>query len=154
MRLRTRYTIALASAGLIVAAVASGAAATTSSVRSEPNGDVRVTVSLGCGGTDRDKDGDFNTCAGGDTASLLHAVINQSDVTQTIRVDYALDGPGSELDRTSTVDVLLAPDEIYDVHETFRVANNKTPLGDYTLTVAAAGSESATTSARLTVHEK
>ena len=151
MRRQTRIAMALFLAASTIGATASLASASTSSVRSEPNGDIRVTVSLGCGG-DRDKDGDFNTCGKGDTASLLHAVFNQSDVSQTIRVDYALDGPGTEFDRTSTVNVLLAPDEIYDVRETFSVQNNKTPLGEYTLTVAASGSESAMTSASLSVH--
>ena len=153
MRRRTATTLALLLAATAVGATASSASATNSSVRSEPNGDIRVTVGLGCGGTDRDKDGDFNTCGKGDTASLLHAVINQSDAPQTVRVEYALDGPGTDFDRTSAVDVLLQPDEVYDVLESFRVENNKTPLGEYTLTIAASGTESATTSASLTVHD-
>ncbi|MPZ96097.1 MAG: hypothetical protein GEU96_14590 [Propionibacteriales bacterium] len=153
MRRRTTRLMALLLAISTVGVTASLASASTSSVRSEPNGDVRVTVSLGCGGSDRDKDGDFNTCGKGDTAVLFHAVINQSDVAQTIRVDYALDGPGTTFDRTSTVDVSLQPDAIYDVRETFRVENKSTPLGAYTLTIAASGSESATTSASFTVHD-
>lgn len=150
---RSRTTLALLLAATAVGATASVASATTSSVTSQPNGDIRVTVSLGCGGSDRDKDGDFNTCGKGDTASLLHAVFNQSDAPQTVRVEYALDGPGADFDRASTVDVLLQPGEIYDVLESFRVQHKVTPLGEYTLTIAASGSESATTSASLTVHD-
>ncbi|MGH3348779.1 MAG: hypothetical protein ACRDO4_17505 [Nocardioides sp.] len=133
-------------------ATASPAAASTSTVVSQPNGDVRLTVSVGCGGTDRDHDGDFNTCGKGDTASLLHAVFNQSDTTQTFRVDTVLDGPGTTFDRTTSIDVVLAPDQIYDVTETFRVENKRTPLGQYTLSVTASASETVATSASLTVH--
>ena len=151
------HRIATATAALLATAAAataaSPAAASTSTVTSEPNRDLRVVVSLGCGGTDRDHDGDFNTCGKGDTASLAHAVVNQADVPQSVRVDYALDGPGNEFDRTSTVELPLQPDQIYDDFEEFRVQNNKTPLGTYTLTIFAAGTESVGTSASLTVHD-
>ena len=134
-------------------AVVSPAWSSTSTVVSQPNRDVSLTVSLGWGGTDRDRDGDFNTCGKGDTASLFHGVLNQSDVTQTFHVDTALDGPGTSFDRTSSVEVVLAPGEIHDVHESFRVENRKTPLGEYTLAVAASASESVSTSASLVVHD-
>jgi hypothetical protein len=128
------------------------AAASTSVVTSEPNRDIRLLVSVGCGGTDRDKDGDFNTCGKGDTASFLHSVFNQSDVTKTITIDATLDAPGTALDRTSTQQVVLEPGGIHDVFDEMRVQNRKTPLGEYTLSVTASGSETASTSAQLTVH--
>jgi len=146
--LRTALTSALL---LTTMAIGAPAAASTSTVVSQPNGDVRLTVSVGCGGTDRDHDGDFNTCGKGDTASLLHAVFNQSETTQTFRVDTVLDGPGTTFDRTTSIDVVLAPDQIYDVTETFRVENKRTPLGQYTLSVTASASETVATSASLVV---
>jgi hypothetical protein len=38
------------------------------------------------------------------------------------------------------------------VFDEMRVQNRKTPLGEYTLSVTASGSETASTSAQLTVH--
>ena len=128
------------------------ASASTSSATSEPNRNIRVLVSVGCGATNRDHDGDFNTCGKGDTASLLHSVFNQSDVTQTITIDAALDAPGTELDLASTQQVVLEPGGIHDEFDEMRVQNKVTPLGTYTLSVTASGSEAASPSASLTVH--
>jgi len=130
------------------------AAASTSSVTSLPNGDIRVLVSVGCGSTNRDHDGDFNTCGKGDTASLLYSVFNQSEVTQTITIDAALDAPGTELDEATSQQVVIEPGGIHDEFDEMRVQNKKTPLGEYTLSAKATGSETAGTSASLTVHGK
>lgn len=138
--------------GVLVGVWGGTASATTSSVRSEPNGDIALTVSVGCGATDRDKDGNFDTCTKGDTASLFYAVFNQSDVTQTIRIDYVLDGPGTALDGAFTEEVVLAPGGDHQQLEELRIENKKTPLGQYTVTITASGSETASTSATLTVH--
>jgi hypothetical protein len=127
------------------------ASPTTSSITSQPNGDIRVIVSVGCGATDRDRDGDFNTCTKGDTASLFFAVDNASDVTQTIRIDYVLDRPGTEFDRAFTQEVVIEPNAIHQERDELRIENKKTPLGEYTLTVTAVGSETASTSTFLTV---
>ncbi|MGH2700824.1 MAG: hypothetical protein ACRDJ2_03510 [Actinomycetota bacterium] len=127
------------------------AAASTSAVTSAPNGDIRVLVSVGCGSTDRDHDGDFNTCGKGDTASFMYSVFNQSDVTQTITIDAALDAPGTELDEATSQQVVLEPGGIHDEFAEMRVQNKMTPLGRYTLSATASGSESAGTSASLTV---
>lgn len=146
MRWRTRTPMLLAL--LVVLAVtlwASVASATTSSVRSEPNGDVRVTVSVGSL-TDRDRDGDFDTATRNDIASLFFAVVNQSSVTQTIQVDYALDGPGTTLDKRFTHHVSLEPDGIHQVREELKISR-RTPVGGYVLTVTASGTETATASA-------
>ena len=82
---------------LAVLLLAAGSAVTwasTSRVTSQPNRDVALLVSVGCGGTDRDKDGDFNTCTNDYTASMLYSVANQTDAAQTIRIDGAFDAPG------------------------------------------------------------
>jgi hypothetical protein len=149
-----RRAPAAALVSVLLIAVGGGlAVASTSIVRSQPNGDIGLIVSVGCGGTDRDRDGDFNTCTNGDEASLLYSVANQSDVTQTIRIDYALDGPGAELDRSFTTEAVVAPDAIADQRDLLRIKKG-TPLGDYTLSVTASGSETAATSALFTVHRK
>jgi hypothetical protein len=127
--------------------------ASTSRVTSEPNGDISLLVSVGCGGTDRDKDGDFNTCANGDTASMLHSVANQTDAAQTVRIDTVFDGPGTELDRTSSQEVVIAANDLVNLFDELRVKKD-TPLGEYTLAVTASGSETASTSAAFTVQSK
>jgi hypothetical protein len=138
---------------LLLAAGSAVAWASTSRVTSEPNGDVALLVSVGCGGTDRDKDGDFNTCTNGDTASMLYSVANQTDAAQTIRIDGVFDAPGTELDRTFTQEVLIEANDLVNVFDELRVKKN-TPLGEYTLSVTAAGSETASTSAAFTVQSK
>jgi hypothetical protein len=135
---------------LAIAAWGTAASATTSSVRSEPNGDIRVTVSAGTL-TDRDGDGDFDTGMKGDTASLFFAVANQSSVSQRVRIDYVLDGPGTELDRVVTQEVVLEPDGIHQERAEFKV-QQKTPRGGYNLTVAASGTETATAIATFTLN--
>jgi hypothetical protein len=140
-RMRTAMVLVLL-AGLAVAVWGSVASATTSSVRSEPNGDVRVTVSVGSL-TDRDRDGDFNTATKNDVASLFYAVTNQSAVTQRVHVQYALDGPGTELDRTFSQEVVLEPNGTQQDREEFKITQ-RTPVGEYALTITAAGTETAT----------
>jgi len=110
-------------------------------------------VSVGCGGTDRDKDGDFNTCTNGDTASMLHSVANQTDAAQTVRIDGVFDAPGTELDRTFTREVQIAANDLVNVFDELRVKKG-TPLGEYTLAVTASGTETASTSAAFTVQSK
>lgn len=139
---------------LIVTSLGAIAGASTSDVRSEPNGDVRVIVSVGCQGTNRDGDNDLNTCTHGDDISLFYSVGNQSGVTQTIRIDYVLDGPGTELDRAFTREVALEPNDFVQDLDGIRVQNKKTPLGEYTLTVTGTGSESVGTTAFVTVQSK
>jgi hypothetical protein len=149
MRWRVRTPILIAS--LIVLAVTvwgSVASATTSQVRSEPNGDLGVTVSVGSL-TDRDRDSDFNTVTKNDIASMFFAVANNADITQTVRIDYALDGPGTALDRAFTKEVVLAPGDIHQEREEFKVGN-RTPKGVYSLTVTGSGTETATTTATFT----
>jgi hypothetical protein len=146
-RVRVLTTLVL----LTVSAVAvwsSVASATTSSVRSQPNGDLGVTVSVGSL-TDRDRDGDFNTATKNDIASLFHSVANNSDITQTIRIDYVFDGPGTELDRAFTEEVVLEPGGIHQEREEFKL-KRRTPVGEYVLTVTGSGTETATTSAHFT----
>jgi hypothetical protein len=138
-------------AALVVLAAtvwATVANATTATVRSVPNGDVAVTVSVGSL-TDRDRDGDFNTATKNDIASLFYAVANNSDVAQTIRVDYALDGPGTARDRTFSQAVSLAPGGIHQDREEFKV-KNMTADGEYVLTITGSGTESATARATFT----
>jgi hypothetical protein len=135
---------------LAIVAVGTAASATTSSVRSAPNGDVLVTVSAGTV-TDRDRDGDFNTGMKGDTASLFFAVVNQTGATQTVRIDYVLDGPGTELDRPVTQEVVLEPNGVHQEREEFKV-QQKTPRGGYTLTVTGSGTETATAIATFTLN--
>jgi hypothetical protein len=130
---------------LAVSVGAPVASATTSSVRSQPNGDLGVTVSAGSL-TDRDHDGDFNTVTKNDIASLFHSVANNSDITQTIRIAYALDGPGTELDKAFTQDVVLEPGGIYQTVEDFKVTR-RMPAGQYSLTITGSGTETATTTA-------
>ncbi|MGH3016262.1 MAG: hypothetical protein ACRDNN_15060, partial [Gaiellaceae bacterium] len=112
-----------------------------------------VLVSVGCGGTDRDKDGDFNTCTNGDTASMLASVDNRTDAAQTIRLEWVFDGPGTEFDRTFVEETLIQARDLDNVFDELRVKKG-TPLGVYTLTVTASGSETASTSATFTVHSK
>jgi hypothetical protein len=138
---------------LLLAAGSAVAWASTSRVTSQPNGDVALLVSVGCGGTDRDKDGDFNTCTNGDTASMLYSVANQTDAAQRVRIDGMFDAPGTELDRTFTQEVLIEANDLVNVFDELRIKKN-TPLGEYTLSVMAAGSETASTSAAFTVHSK
>ena len=138
---------------LLMAVGSAIAWASTSRVTSEPNGDISLLVSVGCGGTDRDRDGDFNTCANGDTASMLYSVANQTDTAQTVRVDGAFDAPGTELDRTFTEELSIPANDLVNVHDELRVKRH-TPVGGYTLTVTASGSETAGTSAFFTVHSK
>jgi hypothetical protein len=140
-----RIPARLSLVSLIVFSVIAGgsiASATTDTVRSEPNGDVSVTVSVGSL-TDRDRDGDFNTGTKGDIASLFFSVVNQSDITQAVQIDYALDGPGSELDQSFTQEVVLEPGGVHQDREEFRV-KQKTLKGGYALAVTASGTESAT----------
>ncbi len=144
--------VVLSLAVVMVATLGGVGAASTSAVNSLPNGDIRLLVSVGCGSTNRDHDGDFNTCGKGDTASLLYSVFNQSDVTQTIQIDAALDGPGTAFDEVTSQQVVIEPRGIHDEFAEMRVQNKMTPLGQYTLSVTAGGSESAATSASLTVH--
>jgi hypothetical protein len=145
---------ALAAALAVVLVAAAGAAwGSTSRVTSQPNGDVGLLVSVGCGGTDRDRDGDFNTCTNGDTAGMLYSVANRTDAAQTIRVSGVLDGSGSELDRTFTQELLIPANDLVNVSDEMRV-KRQTPLGEYTLSVTAQGTETASTSAAFTVHSK
>ena len=146
-RVRTPMLLVLLIA-LAVAVWSSVASATTSSVRSEPNGDLRVTVSAGSV-TDRDRDGDPDTATKNDTASLFFAVVNQSAVTQTVRIDYVLDGPGTGLDKALTKSVVLEPNGIHQEREELKLRQG-TPLGQYALTVTASGTETATASGTFT----
>ena len=139
---------------LIMTSLGAIAGASTSDVRSQPNGDIRVIVSTGCQGTNRDGDNDLNTCTNGDNMSLFYSVGNQSDVTQTITIDYVLDGPGTEFDRAFTHEVVLEPNDFVQDLDGIRVQNKKTPLGEYTLTVTGSGSETVGTSAFVTVLRK
>ena len=138
---------------MLVAAGSVVAWGSTSRVTSEPNGDVGLLVSVGCGGTNRDKDGDFNTCTNGDTASMLYSVSNRTDAAQTIHIEGVFDGPGTELDRTFAQDVEIPANDLINVSDELRVKNS-TPLGEYTLTVTASGTETASTSAFFTVQSK
>ena len=138
---------------MLVAAGSVVAWGSTSRVTSEPNGDVGLLVSVGCGGTNRDKDGDFNTCTNGDTASMLYSVSNRTDAAQTIHIERVFDGPGTELDRTFAQDVEIPANDLINVSDELRVKNS-TPLGEYTLTVTASGTETASTSAFFTVQSK
>jgi hypothetical protein len=148
-----RASIAVLSV-LLVAAGSAAAWASTSRVNSEPNHDVGLLISVGCGGTDRDKDGDFNTCTNGDTANMLYSVANQTDAPQTIRIDGVLEGPGTEFDRTFTQEVTIPANDLINVFDEFSVRKS-TPFGEYTLSITAAGiDETASTSAFLTVHPK
>ena len=151
MRSRVRTPLVLALLVVLVVAVwSSVASATTSSVRSEPNGDLRVTVSAGSL-TDRDRDGDFNTAVKNDVASLFFAVANQSATTQTVRIDSTLDAPGTELDKSFTQEVVLAPGGIHQAREDLRI-KQKAPVGEYVLSVTGSGTETATAIATFTVH--
>jgi hypothetical protein len=145
--------LAAALAVVLVAAGSVVAWGSTSRVTSEPNGDVGLLVSVGCGGTNRDKDGDFNTCTNGDTASMLYSVSNRTDAAQTIHIEGVFDGPGTELDRTFAQDVEIPANDLINVSDELRVKNS-TPLGEYTLTVTASGTETASTSAFFTVQSK
>ena len=148
-RIPARILLAL----LVVLSVVAGgsvASATSSSVRSEPNGDVRVSVSMGTT-TDRDRDGDFNTGMKGDRVSVHFAVGNQTSVTQTMRIDYVFDGPGTELDRTFTKEVVLEPGGIHQELEEFK-AKQKTPRGGFSLTVTGTSTETATAVATFTLN--
>ncbi len=138
---------------VVFLAASSVAWGSTSRVTSEPNGDVGLLVSVGCGGTNRDKDGDFNTCTNGDTASMLYSVANQTDAAQTIHIEGVFDGPGTELDRTFAQDVEIPANDLINVFDELRVKKS-TPLGEYTLTVTASGTETASTSAFFTVQSK
>lgn len=104
--------------------------------------------------TDKDRDGDFNTATHGDIASLFFAVANNSDVTQTIQIDYVLDGPGTVLDRAFTTAVVLEPGGIHQVVEDFRIQRNVAPFGEYRLAVTGSGTETATTTGTFTVQAK
>jgi hypothetical protein len=144
----------IAALALLLATVGGASAwASTSRVDSEPNGDIALLVSLGCQGTNRDKDDDFNTCANGDTIGMLHSVANTTDAAQAVRIDGVFDGPGTEYDRTFTQTVEIPANDLINVHDELRVKNG-TPLGDYTLTITAAGTETASTSAGVTVLSK
>lgn len=145
--------IIAAFAVLLVAAGGAVAWASTSRVVSEPNGDISLLVSLGCQGTNRDKDDDFNTCTNGDTISMLHSVGNQTDAAQEVRIDGVFDGPGTEYDRSFTQTVEIPANDLVNVHDELRVRKG-TPLGDYTLTITASGTETASTSAGVTVQSK
>jgi hypothetical protein len=135
---------------LLAVAWTAVASATTSSVRSTPNGDIGVIVSVGCGATDRDRDGDFNTCTKGDTASLFFAVDNLSDVTQTVRIEHVLDGPGTEFDRVVTQELVLGGG--HQERDELRIQTKKVPVGQFTLTITASGLERPQASANFTVH--
>jgi hypothetical protein len=148
-----RYGSMAVLAVLLTAAVSAVAWASTSRVTSEPNGDIALLVSVGCGGTDRDNDGDFNTCTNGDTASMLYSVANQTDAAQTVHIEGVFDGPGTELDRTFAQDVEIRANDLINVFDELRVRKH-TPLGEYTLSVEAAGTETAATSAFFTVQSK
>jgi hypothetical protein len=148
LRVRTPMLLGLLTALAIILG-ASVASATTSRVPSLPNGDIAVTVSTGSL-TDRDHDGDFNTVAKNDIASRFHAVANNSDITQTIRIDYVVDGPGTEFDRAFTQEVVLEPKGIHQAVEDFKVIR-RMPVGQYTLTVTGSGTETATASAFYTL---
>jgi hypothetical protein len=136
---------------LFICAGSTIAWASTSRVESEPNGDLSLLVSVGCG--DRDKDGDFSTCTNGDTASLLHSVANRTDADQTVRIEAVFDAPGTELDRSSTQDVLVPARDLVNLFDQHKLKSSA-PLGEYTLTVTATGTETARTSAAFTVHRK
>lgn len=143
-------------AALVVLLVCAGgtfAWASTSRVVSEPNGDIGLLVSVGCAGTNRDKDGDFNTCTNGDTGSMLYSVSNRTDAAQTVRVEAVFDGPGTEVDRSVTQYVAIPGNDLVNLFDELRVKRS-TPLGEYTLTVTATGTETARTSAAFTVHSK
>jgi hypothetical protein len=49
----------------------------------------------------------LNTCTNSDTVGLFFSVGNHSDVTQTIRIEYALDGAGIEFDLAFTKEVVV-----------------------------------------------
>jgi hypothetical protein len=134
-----------------VIAGGSPASATTSTVRSLPNGDVEVTVSAGAL-TDKDRDGDFNTARKGDLASLFFAVDNLSSSTQTIRIDYVLDGPGTQADQAFTREVVLEPGGIHQDRFELKIQQRVTPPGSYSLTVTGTGTETATAVATFTVN--
>jgi hypothetical protein len=140
---------------LVVAFVAATAVAwgSTSRVTSEPNADVALLISVGCS-SDRDKDGDFNTCTNGDTASMLYSVANQTDAAQTIHIEGVFDGPGTELDRTFAQDVEIPANDLINFFPEDLRVKKSTPLGQYTLSVTASGTETASTSAFFTVQSK
>jgi hypothetical protein len=148
--MRRIFTAVLAVAFVGASSVAWGS---TSRVTSQPNGDLALIISVGCS-SDRDKDGDFNTCTNGDTASMLYAVSNRTDAAQTIHIEGTFDGPGTELDRTFAQDVEIPANDLINFFpEDLRVKKH-TPLGEYTLTVTASGTETASTSAFFTVQSK
>lgn len=146
------------SALLAVALVATAGAAawgSTQDVFSQPNREVHASVSLGCQGTNRDRDDDMDTCVGGDNLSIHYAAGNNTDAQQTIRYHYVFDGPGTELDRTFTEEVTLPPRDFVQDLDGIRVQNGKTPLGEYTLTLTVTGAaESATATGSVTVGSK
>jgi hypothetical protein len=61
---------------------------------------------------------------------LFFSVGNHSDVTQTIRIEYALDGPGTELDLAFTKEVVVEAGDLYQERDGLRARNRKTPLGE------------------------
>jgi hypothetical protein len=134
---------------LAVTVGASVASANTTRVPSLPNGDIAVIVSTGSE-TDRDHDGDFNTVTKNDIAARFYAVANNSSITQTIRIDVVVDGPGTAFDQAFTHEAVLAPTDIYQTKENFKVTRDMPP-GPYTLTVTGSGTETATASAFYTL---
>lgn len=148
-----RVAIVALPVALTIGVWGSAGSADTTRVASQPNGDVAVIVSVGAI-TDRDRDGDLNTATHGDIASLFFAVANNSDITQTIQINYVLDGPGTVLDRTFTTAVVLEPGGIHQEAEDFRIQRTETPLGEYRLTVTGSGTETTTTTGTFTVQAK
>jgi hypothetical protein len=70
---------------------------------------------------------------------VIVAAGNNTDAGQTIRIEYAFDGPGTELDRTFTDEVTLPARDFVQSLDGIRVQNGKTPIGEYTLTVTVTG---------------
>lgn len=129
------------------------AQADTVSVRSQPNGDIRVDSSSGAL-SNRDKDADFNTLTQSDQGSLFYAVSNVSQGTQTVQVTVVLDGPGTAQDATLVdEDVVIGPNP--DIHQAsfeFKVMRKNWPAGRYSLSVTGSGTESATAVSTFTVN--
>ena len=139
------------------------AQADTQRVVSEPNGDIFATSSSGAvGGSNHDKDGDFNTLTQADKGILFYSVFNSAEFAQTVHITVALDGPGTAQDVTLV-------DEDFDLgpHCTgglctdsqqgrfeFQVRKKDWPAGTYSLSVTGSGSETATAVSTFTVAYK
>jgi uncharacterized membrane protein len=144
--MRHTFTLRLALFALVSAVVVVGGASTAlaSMATATQNADVTVVVTLQSDGLDADQ------ATVGNTVTASASVTNNTDRKQQVKLSRSLVGPDGAI-WTKTTGLMLSPGETYSASDSL-VVSSSTPVGSYTLTIAASGKNgSSSASASITV---